>query len=116
MSGNINDTNTELIKQQVENLQKDISDIYSRNETVNDWKDSLSKKYKHLSKTSNTLFKYIIENYGTDKFNQSFFDKTITMMLSKISNIQNSNVTQENASVYIGTHLAQKFIPQCSQK
>jgi hypothetical protein len=110
MSGNINDTNIEVIKSQVQSLIKDIDNL-SPSESAIEYEHNFKKKYKHLASTSNTLFMYIIKNYDSNTFNKQFFDQTLNLMLSKISNIQNKTSTQHDASSYIGTHLAKKYIP-----
>lgn len=111
MSGNIHDTNTTLIKQEIDNLMKDIDNL-EPTENPKDWESTFRNKYTHLSNNSNTLFLYILSNYKKPSFNLTFFNKTIELMLSKISNIQNSNVTQYDASADVGSHLASTFIPQ----
>jgi hypothetical protein len=112
MSGNIQDTNVETLQLQIDQLMTEIDAIKSRGDSVADWESTLRKRYKHLSKTSDTLFKYIVTNYGTTRFDQDFFSNTIQMMLSKIAEIQSSRVTQQDASEKVGTHLATTFIPQ----
>jgi hypothetical protein len=112
MSGNIKDTNVTLIERQVYDLISDLDDLIAKNEDINNWSKTLEHRYKHLSKTSNTLFKFIIKNYNTPKFDKTFFNKTLTLMLDKIGNIQDSKISQENASEHVGTHLAKTFIPQ----
>jgi len=112
MSGNINDTNINKLRQQIDGLKKEIDNILSKNENVVDWESSLQNKYKNLFNTSKTLFKYIVTNYGTEKFNEQFFNQTVSLMFNRIASIQGSEVTQEDASSTIGLHLARKFIPQ----
>lgn len=108
----INKTKVDIINHQIALLKKDILDIIERQETVSDWNDTLARKYKDLFNTSKTLFQYILTNYGTVSFNCGFFDSTIDLMLTKISSIQNNEITQESASEIIGNHLAKKYIPQ----
>lgn len=113
MSGNIKDTDVNVIRRNIEELTTEIEKIVSRQEDPSQFEYSLKKKYNHLSNTSPTLFKFILKSYATPTFNKEFFDKTINLMLSKISTIQNSNDTstsQHTASEHIGTHLAQEFI------
>jgi hypothetical protein len=111
MSGNIHDTNTIVIRQEITDLMKDIDNL-DVNENPKDWESTFRKKYQHLSNNSNTLFLYILSNYKKPSFNLSFFNKTIELMLTNISKIQKSNVTQYDASATIGSHLASTFIPQ----
>jgi hypothetical protein len=112
MSGNIQDTNVNQIKEQVHQLQQEIQTIYSQGDNPADREDALARKYKQLSTTSNSLFKFIVANYGTTRFDQIFFDQTLDMMLSKIAEIQQSKTSQHDASQNIGQHLASSFIPQ----
>ncbi len=112
MSGNINDTNVALIKKQVHEIQNEIKELSQNGECISDWEDALKRKYKALSKTSATLFKYILTNYNTPSFNEQFFNQTLELMLTKISSIQKSEMTQEDASVNVGVHLAKKYVPQ----
>lgn len=113
MSGNIQDTKVDVVRKQVNDLLNELFHMKESNIPIdNDVKDELKSKYKKLVKTSETLFKFIVSNYGTEKFNQTFFNKTLEMMLDRITNIQNSSMTQDNASIAIGQHLANNFIPQ----
>lgn len=105
MSGNIHDTDIEKLQNEISNMKKDImndiSDI-----------DFYNKKYEYLKNTSNTLFKYIYENYNKKHFDEKFFNNCIKMMFANIKNIQKNNTTQHNASVNVGSFLGQKYIPQ----
>jgi len=112
MSGNIHDTNVELLKTQVQQLVNDIHDIKNKNENPQEYARTLSKRYKELSKTSTSLFSFIIDNGGSDSFNKEFFDKTINIMFDKILDIQHSETTQHEASQNVGTHLAKQFFPK----
>jgi hypothetical protein len=112
MSGNIYDTNVTLIRKQIGELKDELKGIYARSEQVNDWEDSLKRKYKALARTSLTLMKYILSNYNTPKWDEAFFNKTVELMLSRVSNIQQSEISQEDASSNVGTHLAYRYIPQ----
>jgi hypothetical protein len=105
MSGNIQDTDVNLVKTQVYNLLNDLSDSDDRNE------EFFKRKYKYLATHFGSLFKYIVSSYGTTRFNQRFFDQTLTMMLNKVQNIQENRISQHDASVSVGTHLAQTYIP-----
>lgn len=115
MSGNINDTNVTSIRQQIEELIQELHVLHD-SQDISQWTQTLQRKYKHLYRTSNTLFNFIVNNYGTSRFNDAFFHQTIDLMLNKISSIQQSRITQEDASAYVGTHLAHKFIPQLNQE
>jgi predicted glycosyl hydrolase (DUF1957 family) len=113
MSGNIHDTKVNLLKEQIKALKTDISALRTEGADIDDWVGSTGKKkYKTLFKTSETLFKYIVTNYGTDRCNKQFLDQTLEMMLSKVSSIQNSEMSQEDASAFVGNILAKKYIPQ----
>jgi hypothetical protein len=112
MSGNINDTNIEIINDQVTNLKNRLNEIKEKGERKEDWEDSLKREFRKLYKTSKTLFNYIYINYNTPTFNEDFFNRTINIMLSKINSIQRSEISQDNASSYIGGILAKKYIPQ----
>lgn len=110
MSGNINDTDIHKIKNQVNEMTNEIHQLQNEEKCIE--QAYFERKYDILFKTSKTLFNYILKNYGTENFNSVFFNTTLNMMLSKISAIQNNKVSQEDASVIIGTHLAEKYIPQ----
>lgn len=116
MSGNIKDTHVVRIREQVASLGQDIEDLKEKGESIDDWKSTLENRYKYLFKTSKTLFNYVVTQYISDSFNREFFNKTLEMMLSQISNIQNANISQNDASVLIGTHLAEEFVPQLKKK
>uniref|UniRef100_A0A6C0H6J5 Uncharacterized protein n=1 Tax=viral metagenome TaxID=1070528 RepID=A0A6C0H6J5_9ZZZZ len=112
MSGNIKDTKINQIKQQVQELQTEIRTLRSQGDNPTDWEDTLKRKYKYLSTTSESLFKLLLQNYDTPRFNQSFFDQTLQLMLNRIQDIQQAKVSQHDASKNIGEHLATTFIPQ----
>lgn len=112
MSGNINDTKTNIIKDNVGNLINDLDEILNKGENVSDYEYKLKKKYKSLDKTSPALFNLIFKEYNTPNFNKNRLQSILNIMLQQIDRIQTSNVTQHDASVTIGEHLAQTFIPQ----
>lgn len=112
MSGNINDTNTNNIREEVNKLLLDLDELNDKNEILDEWESTLQNRYKNLSKTSNTLFQFIFKNYTKSNFDKESFKYTLDLMLNKISNIQKGDITQHDASVNIGEHLATKFIPQ----
>jgi phage regulator Rha-like protein len=116
MSGNIHDTIVRDIRREIDDLIEELRRIEISQESISEWTNTLQRKYKHLYRTSNTLFKFIVSNYGTPNFNEVFFNQTIDLMLNKIASIQNSQITQEDASTNVGTHLAHTFIPQLNQK
>jgi hypothetical protein len=113
MSNNIHDTNVNLIKTQVLSLMNDI-DVLDPSESALDSQHVFKQKYKHLSSTSDTLFKYILKNYNQKNFNRRFFQTTLHLMLNNISQIQDNKVTQHNASSQVGEHLAKEYIPHLS--
>jgi hypothetical protein len=108
MSGNINDTDVSQIRSEVYLLIEDLRNLN------NDEDDEyiLKKKYKYLVKSSNGLFKYIINEHKSCKFDKELFDRNLEMMLTKIQQIQNNKETQYDASVSVGTSLANQYIPQ----
>lgn len=109
MSGNIHDTNINQIKTEVYNL---IDDLKQLNEDPCEHEYRFKKKYKYLYNTSQSLFSFIISNWGKDEFNQNFFNKTLELMLTQIEKIQQSRISQYDASSNVGSHLATTFIPQ----
>jgi hypothetical protein len=113
MSGNIHDTNVSLIQSQVQSLLKDIDNLQDNDKAI-DFEYEFKKKYKHLSNTSSTLFKYILTNYNTPNFNMSFFQKTLDLMLHNVSKIQDNKTSQHNASTQVGQILAKEYIPHLS--
>jgi site-specific DNA-adenine methylase len=112
MSGNINDTKINIIKENVDNLIVDLDNILNKGENISDYEYNLKKKYKFLEKTSPALFNLIFKEYNTQNFNKSNLQSILDMMLQQIEKIQKSKVTQHDASISIGEHLAQTFIPQ----
>jgi hypothetical protein len=117
MSGNINDTDVDLIKQDINSLLKELENIKTKgDETPNDHLYRLEKKYKNLKKTSSKLFDFTIKEFQKPNFNKEQFLKTLNMMLDSILNIQNSKISQYDASVKIGTSLANHYIPHLKKK
>ena len=106
MTSNIHNTKVDLITDQVDNLLRHLDS----NNDVN--VEYLQRKFKHLFKTSPTLFNFIIKNYNTPRFDKEYFDKTLNLMLGSIKQIQDNNTSVYNASVLVGQHLADSFIPQ----
>jgi hypothetical protein len=102
MSGNIHDTNINIIKKEVYDL---IYDLENNNDIIG--------KYNYLTSTSKTLYEYIIKNYNK-QLNESFINN-LEMMLNGIEKIQKSRNTekeQHDQSVLIGEKLASQYIPQ----
>lgn len=107
---------TDKLHNEIRMLLKELDEILtSKDPDVSSWSSLLEKKYKYLSSNSPTLFKYILKNYGQKDFDKAFFEKTIKLMLVNIENIQNSKISQHDASEKVGTHLAHQFIPQLRQ-
>jgi hypothetical protein len=116
MSGNIHDTNIFTIKEQVNKMMAHLDKLKAEGEDLSEWESHLQHKYKELYNTSKTLFTYLFKNYTSPDFNSEFFTTTLNMMLSKVSSIQNSAISQEDASAEVGTHLAEKYIPQLKKE
>ena len=112
MSQNINDTNVNEIRNQVTSLLDNLDSIIANNENPTDYDVTLRKRHKKLLNTSKTLFEFIFKNYTKDNFDKTQFHKNLDMMLNAILNIQNSQLTQHEASVSIGKSLATQYIPQ----
>lgn len=117
MSGNIKDTNVDIVKQEIESLLKELENIKTQNkESPNDYLYNLEKKYKNLKNTSSKLFEFTIKEFQKSNFNKELFLKNLNMMLDSILNIQNSKISQYDASVKIGTSLAHQYIPHLKKK
>lgn len=108
----VHNTNVDVIQQQVESLLEDCKKIVDNNEDLSHHKYRLERKYNYLFQTSSALFKYIVNQYGTDRFDQTTLDNNLNMMLAAIRRIQESKVTQYDASAEVGDFLAQQYIPQ----
>ena len=107
MSGNINDTNVERLKKEVNELIEELNTITSKGDNIDDYENTLQKKYKYIVKTSESLFKLILQQRGKT----SFMDN-LNMMLNNIERIQKSQISQHDASCNVGDKLASQFIPQ----
>jgi hypothetical protein len=116
MSQNIHDTNVPLIRKEVYSMIEDVKEIISKGELPSDYTYRLSKKYKHLAKTSKTLFTFIISKCGSNEFSNHKFDENLTMMLHTIEKIQSSSMSQYDASAAVGGKLAKQYIPQLKDK
>ena len=112
MSGNIHDTNVTKLKDEVDKLLTELDAIIENKDNIVYYEDTLKRKYKYISETSDNLWNLIISQYTSSTFNKKIFLKNLEMMLSAISNIQQSRITQHNASENIGETLASQFIPQ----
>ena len=112
MSGNINDTDVIILQKEVDSLLHDLDELTNQNESIVDWETTLENRYKKLSKTSETLFKFITKNYTKAQFDIESFRHTLSLMLKKITSIQKGESSQHEASINVGNHLADKFIPQ----
>lgn len=120
MSG-IRNTNVDTLRQQITEMLADIDKLFATTNKdkstvrASDYEQTFKVKYPDIASTSKTLFKYILSNYGTHRFDKNFFLSTIDMMLSNIATIQSSSdakQAQHDASVSVGNHLAHTFIPQ----
>jgi hypothetical protein len=116
MSGNIKDTNVNIIKEEIESLLKELNNIKNKGESPNDYLYNLEKKYKDLKKTSSKLFEFTINEFQKPTFNKHHFLKNLNMMLESILNIQKSNISQYDASIKIGSSLAHQYIPHLKKK
>ncbi len=116
MSGNISDTNVDRIKLDIPNLIQDLQFLNQvkllSNNTIDHHIPLLQDKYSNLYNTSKTLFNYIVTNIITpsESFNINYFQHTIDMMLNNIKDIQESKISQNKASMKIGTHLAHTYV------
>jgi hypothetical protein len=122
MSGNINDTNVDKLKSEINSLINDLDNIINLNSSDLDKKKSIEyyesnyqNKYKHLFTTSKTLWNYIFTQYKTNSFNKQVFQKNLDMMLSAILKIQQSKISQYEASTVIGEEIASQYIPQLNK-
>jgi hypothetical protein len=101
MSGNINDTNTREIKEQVYSM---IHDLENNTLTAQE----CIEKYNSLYRTSKTLFDYI----SKQTFDKHDFHKNLELMLNQIELIQSRKLSQYTASSNVGYHLADKYLPK----
>ena len=105
MSGNINDTNVSLLKEQVVSFVKDLQDgIYA----------NYPMRYPELYTTSKALFDMIDKSVRKDidkgVFNSEQFLYRIDSMLNLILQIQEGSVSQDDASKVVGKTLASEYI------
>lgn len=116
MSGNIKDTNVELIKTQTFNLINDLENYSKSSRNISVYEKALQKKYEHLFTTSKTLFNMVFNSFKNKNFDKNHFNEMINKMLEYITQIQNNKISQHDASVNVGTDLACKYIPQLKDK
>ncbi len=103
MSGNIHDTNVELLREEVDKMVLQVKEG-EQNITF------LQKEFNVLYNTSKTLFNFIYKNASKDSFNEKFFKNTIDKMFDEIIKIQQAKISQFDASAKIGETLAQEYI------
>jgi ADP-heptose:LPS heptosyltransferase len=111
MSGNINDTNVLLIKNQVFDLIEDLEKYSKTSRNLNVYEEAMKKKYNYLYNTSKTLFNLIFNQFKTNKLDKEYFNFMVNKMLNYITKIQNNEMSQYDASATIGTELAEKYVP-----
>ena len=112
MSGNVNDTKIDLIRNNVKNL---LNDLNNTKNVSDEFKQILIEKYQYLYSTSKGLFEFILKEYTKIGFDKMFY-KNLDLMLTQISKIQNSEVTQYKASEVIGTIIGNQYIPEHLRK
>ena len=105
MTSNISDTDISMIKRQVYSFIDDI--IIQRDFDFVD-------KYNVLYTTSKGLFDMVDisvrRQISLGRFDQEKFNNTLETMLQMIKQIQDSSMTQYDASVKIGNKLAKEYI------
>jgi hypothetical protein len=116
---NIHLTKVNEIKKEIKDLIDELKQTnytYIPKRHSNDPEDStfiqLQNKYTFLSKTSKTLFLYIVRETNSQTFNKEAFDSKINELLRLITRIQNSEITQDDASKKVGVMLADEYIPK----
>jgi protoheme ferro-lyase len=115
MSGNIKDTDVELVKKEVFDLINDLENYTKSSRNLNVYEEAMKKKYKNLFNTSKTLFNLIFNQFKDKKFDKEYFNFMVNKMLSYITKIQNNEISQYDASANIGTDLAEKYIPNLNE-
>lgn len=103
-------TKVDTIKLEVQSLILDLENNNDYNTVL------LQEKYNYLYITSKTLFNFIIKSSKNDKKDYEQFNLNLNKMLNYIINIQNNELTQNDASEHIGNLLANQFIPQLKNK
>lgn len=115
MSGNINDTDIEKIRSEALDLIVDLDLLSSNNDEILDFKHEYTERYNYLSKVCPSLYNFIFNGYIKGNFNKQMFERNLSMMLQSIHKIQRSDITQHDASVDIGEHLASQYINVCKK-
>ena len=100
-SNNIHNTDVEKIKLEVDNMLELLKTNVLNSETV------LKKRFEYLFKTSPALFNFILKNH---KNNPVQFKKNLDTMLTLIFKIQTSEISQHDASVVVGKHVAHRYM------
>lgn len=107
MSGNINDTNVPIIKQQVDDFIKDVLE----NNSI----QAPEEKYNILFKTSKALFDMIHvdirKQVSSNTFEYDKFMFRLNRFLELVLKIQEKELSQEKASEIVGQDVAQEYIP-----
>jgi hypothetical protein len=111
MSGNILDTDINLIKKEALELIIDLDLLVENNDEILDFKEEYKNRYNYLYKTSTSLYNFIFDGYINKNFNKDLFQKNLLLMLNSIYKIQTNQMTQHSASVDIGEELASHYIP-----
>ena len=104
----IHDTNITEIKKDVTTLLNLLDKQTSKSENV------LKNKCPYLSKTSPTLFDFIMKNHNTQ--DRKILLSNIDMMLSLVLKIQTSKVSLYDASTIVGQKIGEQYIPQLKQE
>lgn len=122
MSGNINDTHVDKLKSEINSLINNLDNIINSNistlektKSIENCESNYQKTYKYLFTTSKTLWNYIFTQYKTNTFNKQLFQKNLDMMFSAILKIQQSKISQYEASTVIGEEIASQYIPQLNK-
>lgn len=98
MSGNIHDTKINILTENINNMLIDLKDNI---------KIDFEKKYEYLFKISPKLFNLI----KTEHNKKSFKRENIDTFLHLISSIQESKISQNDASQEVGSLIAKQYIP-----
>jgi len=119
MSGNIKDTNVDKLKSEINSLIKNLDNIINSHNSILEKKKNIQeyeyiskKEYNYLFTTSKTLWNYIFTQYKTNTFDKKSFQKNLDMMFNAILEIQQSKISQYEASSTIGEEIASQYIPQ----
>lgn len=115
MSGNIRDTDIEKIRSDALELVVDLDLLVANNDEVLDFREEYAQRYEYLYKVSPTLYNFIFNGYIKGNFNKQIFEKNLLLMLNSIHKIQQKDISQHDASVDIGEHLASQYIDHCKK-